>query len=123
MAHDAGMTCLTCCTSPQLLGHNQISSLEGLAALSGGEPRLKTLDVRGNALTALSQLTPLVGLCHLTELRLDDGATGDKVETDSWPRLASNISDTVVTCLQVAACAAAVLHDWLLLLRCHRSSC
>jgi hypothetical protein len=79
MTHGTEMICLRRWAAPQLLGHNQIASLEGLAALSGGEPRLNTLDVRGNALTALSQLAPLAGLCQLTELRIGDDATGDKV--------------------------------------------
>lgn len=61
----------------QILAHNQISSLDGLAVLRGTDCRLNTLDVRGNALTALSQLAPLAEIRQLTHLRLDDGLAGD----------------------------------------------
>jgi hypothetical protein len=62
----------------QHLGHNVISSLDGLAALSSQDASLVALELHGNALTALSQLAPLAGLHQLTQLRLEDPATGDK---------------------------------------------
>ena len=76
-------TCLHALThSPivtsQHLGHNQISKLDGLVALSSQEARLGALELHGNALTALSQLAPLAGLSQLTQLRLEDTATGEK---------------------------------------------
>ena len=58
----------------QHLMHNQIADLEGLACLRGRESGLKTLDLRGNALTALSLLAPLAG-CRVQHLLLSGSGT------------------------------------------------
>lgn len=54
----------------QRLAHNRITCLGGLAALHGADCRLATLDLRGNALTALSQLAELAGCRRLEQLQL-----------------------------------------------------
>ena len=59
-----------------ILSYNRISSLEGFSFLHGPQFNLRYLDLRGNCIESLNELTFLFGLNHIRELHFQNGIDG-----------------------------------------------